>query len=262
MKDVQNRHDDRGIDIQKVGVKNVHLPLQMATKEGGYQNVLGKVSLSVSLPMQFKGTHMSRFMEILLPWSTKPISNNEVKSILANTCEVLNSDSAEISIKFKYFIYKSAPVSGKKSVLDYDCEFSGFIKNGKFVFTLGVEVPVTSCCPCSKEISDYGAHNQRAVIRCKVRFNSKGFLWIEDLVKMLEEQGSCEIYPLLKREDEKFVTQSAYDNAKFVEDILRDCVISMRNSEVIKWFDLECESFESIHNHSAFACHIEDKRMI
>ncbi len=262
MQDVQNRFDDRGIDIQKVGVKDVHLPLQMATKEGGYQNVLGKVSLSVSLPMQFKGTHMSRFMEILLPWSTKPISNLEIRSILTNTCEVLNSDSAELSIKFKYFVDKMAPVSGKKSVLDYDCEFAGVISNGKSTFTLGVEVPVTSCCPCSKEISDYGAHNQRAVIRCKVRFNHRGFLWIEDLVRLLEAQGSCEIYPLLKREDERFVTQMAYDNAKFVEDILRDCVITLRNNEVIRWFELECESFESIHNHSAFACHTEDKRMI
>lgn len=262
MQDVQNLPDSRGIDIQKVGVKDVHLPLQIAAKEGGWQSVLGIVSLSVALPMQFKGAHMSRFMEVLLPWSRKPISNVEILAILRETCEALVAQRADISIRFKYFVTKAAPVSGKESVLDYNCEFTGVLDGKRHSFTMGVEVPVTSCCPCSKEISDYGAHNQRTMIRARVKFSSAGFLWIEELIQLLEAEGSCEIYPLLKRRDEKYVTEAAYGNPKFVEDILRDVVIALRNEPRVRWFEVECESMESIHNHSAFACHVEDKRMV
>ncbi|MFA7634291.1 MAG: GTP cyclohydrolase FolE2 [Bacillota bacterium] len=262
MQDVQNLPDLRGIDIQKVGVKDVHLPLQIAAKEGGWQSVLGIVSLSVALPMQFKGAHMSRFMEVLLPWSRKPISNVEILAILRETCDALAAQRADISIRFKYFVSKTAPVSGKESVLDYNCEFTGALDGKRHSFSMAVEVPVTSCCPCSKEISDYGAHNQRTMIRAKVKFSSAGFLWLEELIQLLEAEGSCEIYPLLKRRDEKYVTEAAYGNPKFVEDILRDVVIALRNEPRVRWFEVECESMESIHNHSAFACHVEDKRMV
>ena len=262
MQDVQSRPDSRGIDIQKVGVKNVHLPLQIATKAGGWQSVLGNASLSVELPMQFKGTHMSRFIEVLLSWSQKPISNVSITSILKETCEALSAAKAHISIRFKYFVPKPAPVSGRESVLDYNCEFSGAVDGARHTFIMGVEAPVTSCCPCSKEISSFGAHNQRTMIRARVRFSAAGFLWLEDLIELLEAQGSCEIYPLLKREDEKFVTEAAYANPKFVEDILRDVVISLRAEPRVRWFEVECESHESIHNHSAFACHVEEKRTV
>jgi len=262
MRDVQNFPDLRGINIQKVGVKDVHLPLQIAAREGGWQSVLGIVSFSVALPMQFKGTHMSRFMEVLLPWSRKPISNVEILAILKETCEALSAQRADISIRFKYFVPRIAPVSGKESILDYNCSFEGTLDGKRHSFAMGVEVPVTSCCPCSKEISEYGAHNQRAMIRARVKFSSAGFLWLEDLIELLESEGSCEIYPLLKREDEKYVTEAAYDNPKFVEDILRDVVIRLRNEPRVRWFEVECESMESIHNHSAFACHVEDKRMV
>ncbi len=258
MKDVQSQSDARGIDIQNVGIKGFHMPLLIRTREGGFQHVMANVSLSVSLPMHFKGTHMSRFIEALIPWSSKPISNAELRSLLVDTCEKLEADQAEVTISFKYFIEKKAPVSGKSSFMDYDCTFRARREKERHTFFLGVDVPVTSCCPCSKEISDFGAHNQRTMIRVAVRFHG-GFLWIEDLVDRLESQGSCQLYPLLKREDEKFVTEKAYENAKFVEDILRDTVITLRNEPLISWFDVECESMESIHNHSAFAKHTEAK---
>ncbi|HOG52780.1 MAG TPA: GTP cyclohydrolase FolE2 [Bacillota bacterium] len=258
MKDVQNQADARGIDIQNVGIKGFHMPLLIRTRQGGFQQVMANVSLSVSLPMHFKGTHMSRFIEALIPWGSKPISNAELRSLLVDTCEKLEADQAEVTIAFKYFIEKKAPVSGRSSFMDYDCTFKARRDKDRHTFLLGVEVPVTSCCPCSKEISDFGAHNQRTLIRATVRFHG-GFLWIEDLVDRLESQGSCQLYPLLKREDEKFVTEQAYENAKFVEDILRDTVIALRNEPLVSWFDVECESMESIHNHSAFAKHTEAK---
>jgi GTP cyclohydrolase I len=261
MKDVQSQPDARGIDIQNVGVKDVHLPLNIKTRDGGYQQVTASISLSVNLPMHFKGTHMSRFVEVLLPWGSKPISNSELRTMLIDTCLKLDADEAEVTIRFKYFIEKRAPVSGRVSLMDYGCMFKARREGDKHTFILGVDVPVTSCCPCSKEISDFGAHNQRTLIRVQVRFHG-GFLWIEDLVERLESQGSCQLYPLLKREDEKYVTEEAYRNAKFVEDILRDVVIMLRDEPLISWFDVECESMESIHNHSAFAKHVEDKGLI
>jgi len=262
MQDVQSRRDTRGVDIQQVGVKNVHLPLKIAEKGGGYQSVLGNVSLSVELPMQFKGTHMSRFIEVLSGWIGEPLSNVNIASVLSDTCSALSASRAQLSIRFKYFVGKTAPVSGKPSVLDYNCEFMGETDGEKNTFTLGVEVPVTSCCPCSKEISDFGAHNQRAMVRARVRFSSAGFLWLEDLILILEAAGSCEIFPLLKREDEKYVTETAYSNPKFVEDILRDVVIALRAEPKVRWFSVECESYESIHNHSAFASHVETKKKV
>lgn len=258
MIDVQAQADTRGINIQNVGVKDVHLPLLIKTKQGGFQHVMANISLSARLPMHFKGTHMSRFMEALLPWGSKPISNNELRALLSETCQRLEADAAEVSIHFKYFMEKKAPVSGRGSLMDYDCSFNAKRVGNRHVFTLGIDVPVSSCCPCSKEISDYGAHNQRTMIKAKVRFTG-GFLWIEDLVELLESRGSCQLYPLLKREDEKFVTESAYDNPKFVEDILRDTVLALRADPLVVWFDVECESIESIHNHSAFAKHTEAK---
>ena len=261
LKDVQNITDNRGIAIQNVGVSDVHLPFLIKTKAGSFQSVLAKINLTVNLPKEYKGTHMSRFVEILSEWSQKPISGTEMQFILSDTLTKLDAEYAQLDIQFKYFIEKSAPVSGLKSMLDVDCLFSAKLsKNQPLEFMLGVEVPFTSLCPCSKEISAYGAHNQRGLMKVKVKYHSGKFIWIEDLVTLLEAQGSCPVYPLLKREDEKYVTEYAYENAKFVEDVLRDLVLSLRQQEYLQWFEIQCENHESIHNHSAYAQHVEQVR--
>ncbi|WP_173442365.1 GTP cyclohydrolase FolE2 [Selenomonas ruminantium] len=260
MQDVQNRQDKRGIAIQKVGIKEAHLPFLIKTKEGGYQQVLARVRFTVALPSQYKGTHMSRFLEILMPWSKKPLAETEMEAMLSEALERLEAHSAEVELSFKYFVDKVAPVSRRTSVLDLDCSFTGRKEQGKpMEFQLGVEVPFTSLCPCSKEISSYGAHNQRSVARIQLRFKD-GYdcIFIEDLAELVERQGSSPIYPLLKREDEKFVTEAAYENPKFVEDILRDTVLVLRDIEGLGWFSVECENYESIHNHSAYAAHEEE----
>ena len=260
MQDVQNRQDKRGIAIQKVGIKEAHLPFLIKTKEGGYQQVLARVRFTVALPSQYKGTHMSRFLEILMPWSKKPLAETEMEAMLSEALERLEAHSAEVELSFKYFVDKVAPVSRRTSVLDLDCSFTGRKEQGKpMEFQLGVEVPFTSLCPCSKEISSYGAHNQRSVARIQLRFKD-GYdcIFIEDLAELVERQGSSPIYPLLKREDEMFVTEAAYENPKFVEDILRDTVLVLRDIEGLGWFSVECENYESIHNHSAYAAHEEE----
>lgn len=258
MKDVQSIPDQRGIAIQKVGISEVHLPFQIKTKAGAFQSVLAKLRLSVALPQEYKGTHMSRFVEILSKWSQKPISSKEMTCILSDTLERLQAGKADLEMSFKYFMEKKAPVSGLVSMLDYDCSFSASLdKDGEFSFIMGIAVPFTSLCPCSKEISQYGAHNQRGLMRVKVKFAPKHFLWLEDLIISMEEQASCPVYPLLKREDEKFVTEAAYDNPKFVEDVLRDLVLMLRRLDGVVYFEVECENYESIHNHSAYASHVE-----
>ncbi len=259
MKDIQSSIDRRGIAIQRVGIKEACLPFFIKAKGEGYQQVTAKVSFAVALPMEYKGTHMSRFWEILYPWSKKPIAEPELAEILQEALEKLQAESASIRIEFKYFVDRTAPVSGKKSVLDVDCFFAGSMRRGEALeFTLGVRLPYTSLCPCSREISRYGAHNQRGVMDVQVRFRPEyECIWIENLVELMEKQASCQVYPLLKREDEKFVTEAAYDNPKFVEDILRDGVLALRKLQGLYWFSLECENFESIHNHSAYAQHEE-----
>ena len=260
LQDVQNFKDDRGIEIQRVGVTNLTLPFLIKTFPPNdyqdYQSVTAQVRFTVSLPQEFKGTHMSRFIEILLPWCKKPIAESELESILREACEKLQAQSAQIRLSFKYFVEKSAPVSQKKSLLDLDCYFEATLDQ-KFKFELGVEVPFTSLCPCSKEISRFGAHNQRSIARVSVRFKDE-CISIEDLSALIESQGSQPIYPLLKREDEKFVTEAAYQNPKFVEDILRDLILALRQLKGIEFFSIECENFESIHHHNAFASHKEE----
>ena len=253
MKDVAASPDSRGITIQRVGVKDVHLPVQIRRQEGGFSQVLGRIGLSVELPQDYRGAHMSRFLEILFHWSRQPITGADLAQMLREACDKLGARRAEVELTFKYFITKRAPVTGAESALDYDCSFHGRLDGAAYVFTLGVEAPVTSLCPCSKEISCEGAHSQRAIIRARVRYHPGEMIWIEDLVTLLEEQGSAQIYPLLKRLDEKFVTEHAYGHPKFVEDIVRDSVALLRADPRITWFQVECESFESIHNHSAFA---------
>jgi GTP cyclohydrolase IB len=258
MKDVQNLADQRGIAIQKVGVSDVHLPFLIKTKNGDFQSVLANIRLVVDLPEEYKGTHMSRFIDILNEWRQQPVSFKEMALILGDIITRLAAKSANVDIYFKYFIEKEAPVSGMKSLLDYDCQFSGSLVEGEELdFTLGVTVPFTSVCPCSKEISIYGAHNQRGLMRVKVKHRPGKFIWIEDLVRKMEAQGSAPVYSLLKREDEKYLTETAYENPKFVEDVLRDLVLMLRGLNGVTWFEVECENYESIHNHSAYAAHVE-----
>ncbi len=259
MRDVAASVDTRGITVQRVGVKDVHLPILVRRKSGEFDSALARIDFGVSLPHQFRGTHMSRFLDILFQWRQKPISKPELREMLEEACHRLGAEHARIDVSFKYFVNKRAPVTQSESALDYDCKFEGAIDGGEYTLTTVVEVPVTILCPCSKEISVAGAHNQRAIIRASIRSRPDSMVWIEDLVAMLERQGSAEIFPLLKREDEKFVTEAAYANPKFVEDVVRDVVAALREDDRVGWFEVECESMESIHNHSAYALQQEDK---
>lgn len=253
LKDVQNSIDDRDIEIQKVGVKNVEIPLTVQRKNSDNQIVSAKAQLSVALPKKYKGTHMSRFIEILTDWESKGLGI-DIKGCLMEILNKLNAQKAEVKFSFKYFLQKTAPVSKKTSLMGYDCSFKGSYKiNGNYKFVLGVKIPVTTLCPCSKAISDFGAHNQRAIISVQVTYDENDMVWIEDLIEDIEKCGSCPVYPLLKRADEKYVTETAYKNPKFVEDVLRDVVLQLRKNKSITGFEVEIEAMESIHNHSAWA---------
>ena len=257
MTDVQNQPDGRGIKIQKTGVTRVHLPFFISDGDN-VQQVAAQIRFTVALVENLRGTHMSRFTEILTAWTSRPIKIPDVEKILLDALKKLSTDFATISIAFKYFFEKFSPVSSKASFNAVDCEFIGELKRGeRMKFTLGLEVPFMSLCPCSKEISDFGAHNQRSVCRAKLHFKNFDDVSIKKFVQLIEKQGSAEVFPLLKREDEKFVTESAYQNPKFVEDILRDVVLALRREENLSAFSVECENFESIHNHNAFAAHEE-----
>ena len=257
MNDVQNQLDSRNIDIQKVGVKDVELPLIIQRKSDEVENitqtVYAKAKMSVSLPKQFKGTHMSRFVEVLEEEREKNLLGVDIKKLLLKVRKKLNANSAYAKFDFKYFIEKEAPVSKRKSLMCYDSYFEGIYTNYDYKFYLGVKVPVTTLCPCSKEISKYGAHNQRALVKVKVSYDEKNHIWLEDLIQWVEESASSELYSLLKREDEKFVTEKAYENPRFVEDLLRDVVLKLENNEIINEFEVEIEALESIHNHIAWA---------
>lgn len=259
MKDIQKLNDDRNVDIQKVGIKHLDLPLIIQRKNNSNQVVSAKAKVNVSLPRHYKGTHMSRFVEVLSEWKNKNLLGVDIKGCLEKIIQNLDAESGELQFKFKYFIDKKSPVTGLSSPMGFDSTFEGKIQNGDYRFILGVQVPVTTLCPCSKEISDHGAHNQRALITVKVSYAETEHIWIEDLIELIESCSSCPVYPLLKREDEKFVTEKAYENPKFVEDVLRDVVVKLRKHPVVNWFEVECEALESIHNHSAWAYQQEDK---
>jgi GTP cyclohydrolase IB len=247
--DVQASPDDRNIRIDKVGVKEIHYPITVKDRTHEAQQTIGTVNMYVDLPHHFKGTHMSRFLEILNEY-TGGISVERVPEILDRIRERLVAETAHFSVTFTYFIQKKAPITGAEGMMGYECGFeasSGKVNN----FTLKVSVPVTTLCPCSKEISTRGAHNQRGLVDVKVHFD--GELWIEELVEMIEAAASCDLYPLLKREDEKFVTEKAFDNPRFVEDLVREVAVRLRNDSRINWFQVEVENFESIHPHNAYA---------
>ncbi len=256
IEDVQSYADSRQIAIDKVGIKALRHPVRVADKSGGVQHTVAMFNMYVYLPHNFKGTHMSRFVEILNT-REREISVENFEPMLREMVQRLEAESGHIEMSFPYFINKAAPVSGVQSLMDYEVTFIGEINQGKYTFTMKVVVPVTSLCPCSKKISDYGAHNQRSHVTVTLRPNS--MLWIEDVVRQVEDQASCELFGLLKRPDEKFVTERAYDNPKFVEDLVRDVAAALNRDARIDAYIAEAENFESIHNHSAYALIERDK---
>jgi len=254
--DVQNLADTRHLAIDKVGIKGIRHPVVVRDKSVGVQHTVATFNMYVHLPHDFKGTHMSRFVEILNQHG-REISVESFESILREMVQKLEAKSGHIEMNFPYFVNKTAPVSGVQSLLDYDVTFIGAITNGDYGFTMRVQVPVTSLCPCSKKISERGAHNQRSHVTITV--STRKSVWIEEVVRYAEEQASCELYGLLKRPDEKFVTERAYDNPKFVEDMVRDVAAALNADDRIDGYVVESENFESIHNHSAYALIERDK---
>jgi GTP cyclohydrolase I len=250
MKDIQNHQDYRNIDIDQVGVKGIRYPITVLDKSAGEQQTVAKINMYVSLPRYYKGTHMSRFVEILNEHSRR-ISLQNFSEILEEMKNRLSAESAHMEITFPYFINKAAPVTGTEGLMEYKCTFKGSLNNKGTDLVIIIHVPISTLCPCSKEISDFGAHNQRGEVRLQIRF--KKFVWIEDLIRLVEESASSDVSTVLKREDEKFVTERAYNNPMFVEDIVREIALRLGNDPNITWFAIESENFESIHNHNAYA---------
>jgi GTP cyclohydrolase I len=251
MIDVQNQPDHRQVEIQKVGVKNIRYPITVLDKVNGVQHTVASVNMYVALPHHFKGTHMSRFIEILNTYKGN-IAIKNFAHILQEMKTTLKAKSAHLEIEFPYFIQKQAPVTQAQGLMEYICRFCGTSNEGvEDDFYVGIDVPITTVCPCSKEISDQGAHNQRGTVTVNVRFNK--FIWIEDIIQLVEESSSCDVYSILKRPDEKYVTERAYDNPMFVEDVVREVAQKLAADPNIIWFSVESENFESIHNHSAYA---------
>lgn len=254
--DVQGSADKRKIAINKVGIKDIRHPVVVKDRSDGLQHTIATFNMYVFLPHHFKGTHMSRFVKILNDHE-KEISNKSFKEMLIEMSELLEADSGYIEMNFPFFINKKAPVTGVESLLDYNVSLIGEISGGETQTRIKIEIPVTSLCPCSKSIADYGAHNQRSHVTLDVK--TDGFIWIEEIIELVEKQASCELYGLLKRPDEKFVTERAYDNPKFVEDMVRDVAVKLNEDDRIRSYILESENFESIHNHSAYALIEHDK---
>jgi GTP cyclohydrolase I len=256
MIDIQNQRDVRKIDIDKVGVKNIKYPITVLDKFRDRQNTVATINMYVNLPHRFKGTHMSRFIEILNEFR-RQIDIKNFSTILSELKKHLDADSAHMDIEFPYFIEKEAPVSKSKGLMEYRCCLHGSVKGSQDLM-LEVSVPITTVCPCSKEISEYGAHNQRGEVRVRVRF--KRFIWIEDIIELVEESASSDVYSVLKRIDEKYITEKAFDNPMFVEDVVRTVAGKLSDDDNITWFSVSAENFESIHNHSAYA-YVERKKI-
>ncbi len=251
MKDVQNQRDTRNIPIDKVGIKNLRYPINVRDRREGRQHTVASINMYVDLPHEYKGTHMSRFVEMLHLLKIE-VSLQKFSELLEQMKKHLNAASAHIEITFPYFIEKHAPISKAPGLMDYICRITG-ASNSKDEIDLvsEVNVPISSVCPCSKEISDAGAHNQRGEVKLQTRFNR--FIWLEDMIELVESSASCDVYSVLKRVDEKEVTEHSYNNPKFVEDVVRDIASRLYQDDNITWFSVSAENFESIHNHSAYA---------
>jgi len=251
LKDTQNEFDDRNIAIDRVGVKALRFPLQVRNKDGSTQRTVATTAMAVDLPHHFKGTHMSRFVEVLNSHGNC-LDVREMTSIPEELLGRLEARKAHVEFRFPFFITKLAPVTGMPGVMDYEVIFEAESDiEGNHDFTLSVIVPVATLCPCSKAISERGAHNQRGSVTYSVRFKEP--IWIEDLIELVEASASCELYSLLKRPDEKAVTERAYDNPVFVEDLVRNIAARSNAQENILWYRIEAENHESIHNHNAYA---------
>lgn len=257
MYDVQNHKDDRQIPIDKVGVCDLRYPILVLDRQSQRQSTTAKLSMSVNLPLEFKGTHMSRFIEVLNAHRGE-ITMRTLPVILAELKAKLKAESAHMEVGFPYFLERAAPVTGATALMDYQCKFIGESNGGKEDFILSVCVPVTSLCPCSKAISDYGAHNQRGQVTIDVQTKKTAdglptLVWIEELIEVAESSASAPVYALLKREDERHVTMQAYDKPVFVEDIVRNVALKLKGDERVAWFRVHALNQESIHNHNAFA---------
>ena len=241
--------DARSLPIDQVGISSLRAPIVVWDKARRQQSTVASLSMSVGLPAEVKGTHMSRFVEVLGDYRGE-LSLRTVPDLLAAVQRRLGARDAYLSAAFPYFLERRAPVSGAVSLMDYDCRFEAGLRGDVLDFVLGVRVPVTTLCPCSKSISDYGAHNQRGLVDVRLRF--EGMVWIEDVVEAVEGCASAPLYALLKREDEKHLTERAYENPRFVEDLLREVVLALRALPGVRWLEVRAENLESIHNHSAW----------
>ncbi|MGC8871293.1 MAG: GTP cyclohydrolase FolE2 [Caldimicrobium sp.] len=249
--DVQSLEPSYQLPIEKVGIKNLRYPIKVLDRVKGFQATVGEFNLYVDLPSHFKGTHMSRFIEILNEFREE-IHVKNINEILRKLKKRLNAKSAHLEVYFPYFIEKKAPVTGIPSLMEYQAFIIASLSQRRKDLILGVKVPVMTLCPCSKSISAYSAHNQRGLVTVAVR--SKKFIWLEELIEMAEESASSPVYPLLKRPDEKYVTEKAYENPKFVEDVVRGVAYKLLQRKEIYWFNVEAENMESIHGHNAYAC--------
>ncbi|ROO25217.1 GTP cyclohydrolase [Salinisphaera orenii MK-B5] len=256
IEDVQGRADARRLAINKVGICDIRHPVSIAQRVGGHQSTVATFGMYVNLPHHFKGTHMSRFVQILNAHEHQ-ITVDSFKCMLGEMTERLEADNGHIEMSFPYFIDKFAPVTGEKGVMDYEVTFLGDQRGDKIDLYVEVAVPVTTLCPCSKDISDYGAHNQRSLVTLRVR--AEKFFWLEELIDIAESEASSELYGILKRVDEKAVTERAYENPKFVEDVVRDIATRLNADERFRHYRVASENFESIHNHSAYALIEHDK---
>lgn len=257
LEDVQNRRDGRRISIDQVGVSDLRYPISVLDREQEKQQTVAHLSLAVNLPHHFKGTHMSRFIEALNEHRGE-VTMRTLPAILQDLKERLDAESARVEVTFPYFLERVAPASGARALMDFECSFVGTANGGQEDFVLGVQVPVTTLCPCSKAISDYGAHNQRGYVTMEVRScrsedGHPELIWIEELVEVAEQSASAPVYPLLKRPDERHVTMQAHDNPVFVEDVVRNVAMRLQDDPRVSWFRVHAENQESIHNHSAFA---------
>jgi GTP cyclohydrolase I len=251
LKDKQSEPDFRKLPIDKVGVRGLLFPIQIRDKERSVQNTIATIGMFVDLPHEFKGTHMSRFIEVLNSHGAMVHVRN-IRDILFAMQDKLKANTAHLEMEFPYFMIKKAPVSGMESVLDYTARFDATAVGKEIDFVLTVKVGVTTLCPCSKAISRYSAHNQRGIVTVQVRFTTP--IWIEDLIAIIEGSASSELYSLLKREDEKAVTERAYENPVFVEDLVRNVAQRLNSHSDVTWYKVEAENYESIHNHNAYAC--------
>jgi GTP cyclohydrolase IB len=249
--DKQSERDDRQLRIDKVGVRGLRFPIQIRDKAHSLQNTVATMGMFVDLPKEFKGTHMSRFIEVLNAHGSVVHVEN-IPDILYAMQKKLNAATSHLEMEFPFFLEKKAPVSGRMSVMDYTARFDATAMGKEIDFVLTVKACVTTLCPCSKAISAYGAHNQRGEVTVQIR--SEKAIWIEDLIAMIESSASSELYSLLKREDEKAVTERAYENPVFVEDLVRNVALRLNGHRDVTWYKVEAENYESIHNHNAYAC--------